>query len=198
MRYDLVVNTFIKDAITKGVITIFFGGEMWRPLIEVRDVAKAYILALQAEDNKVKGQIFNVSYKNFRISEVAYRVRDTLRQKNIPCDIKVDYRYKGVRSYRVVTQKIEHVLEFKPSISIEESVHDMVEKIHTYKYMDFDNPRYYNLTWLRMLEEAKNIIDITGSIFGMPVGEQSEPEMTKSSMTNSWTEAKLNKCQYRS
>ncbi|TET12616.1 SDR family oxidoreductase, partial [Candidatus Aerophobetes bacterium] len=43
MRYDLVVNTFVKDALTKGKITIFRGGEMWRPLVDISDVVKAYL-----------------------------------------------------------------------------------------------------------------------------------------------------------
>ncbi|GAG50665.1 unnamed protein product, partial [marine sediment metagenome] len=54
MRYDLVVNTFVKDALSKGCITVHYGGEMWRPLVEVRDVAQAYIVCLRADEEKVK------------------------------------------------------------------------------------------------------------------------------------------------
>lgn len=174
MRYDLVVNTFIKDSLSKGAITLFYGGQMWRPLIEVRDVAKAYILCVEAEEEKIRGQIFNVSYRNFRISEVAYRVRDTLCSLGVSCDIMVDYRYRGVRSYRVSTNKIETMLNFKPSISIEESVRDMVEKIKKYGYTDFDNPRYFNIQWFKVLEEAKKIIDVTGSVFNIPNTQSKE------------------------
>ena len=74
MRYDLVVNTFLKDAFSKKVLTLHYGGEIWRPLVEVRDVARAYIAALEADPDKVRGQIYNVSFKNFRISELALRV----------------------------------------------------------------------------------------------------------------------------
>lgn len=165
MRYDLVVNTFVKDAISKGYITIFFGGEMWRPLIEVRDVAKAYIKCLQVDEDKIRGQVINISYRNFRISELALRVKESLNEIGIKTEIKVDYRYKGVRSYRVSTEKMEKILNLKPTISVEESVKDMVEKIKSYGYTDFDNPIYYNIRWMKLLEEAEKIIRITGSVF---------------------------------
>ena len=171
MRYDLVVNTFVKSALSQGYLSLHYGGEMWRPLVDVRDVARAYILATQAEEEKVRGQIFNVSYHNYRISEVALRVRETLRQMGASSEIRADYGYKGVRSYRVSTRKIERVLGFQPKVDIEESVADMVEKIRSWGYTDFDSPRYYNIRWMRLLEEAQQIISVTGSVFGAPCQE---------------------------
>ncbi|MFA6888201.1 MAG: SDR family oxidoreductase [Candidatus Woesearchaeota archaeon] len=167
MRYDLVVNTFIKDAISKGKITLYYGGEMWRPLVEVRDVAKAYIAVLQADEEKVKGQIFNVVFKNFRIAELALHVQKTLRENGIAVEIITDYTYKGVRNYRVSGKKIQSILNFTPSISIEESVKNMLDNIKKHNYHDFDNPRYYNIKWMQMLEEADKIIKVTGSVFGI-------------------------------
>jgi nucleoside-diphosphate-sugar epimerase len=167
MRYDLVVNTFVKDALSKGYITIHYGGEMWRPLVEVRDVARAYIACLRADEDKVKEQIFNISFHNIRISELALRVRETFRSMGTDIDIRSDYGYRGVRSYRVSAAKIQRVLDFRPKVTIEESVRHMVEQIRTYGYDDFSNPRYYNIQWMRLLEEAQNIVAVTGSVFGM-------------------------------
>ncbi len=165
MRYDLVVNTFVKDALSKGVLTLHYGGEMWRPLVDVRDAARAYIACLEAEEEKVRGQIFNVSFQNVRISELALRVREALRQVGVEVDIRPDYGYKGVRSYRVSAQKIERTLGVRPQVTIEESVADMVDKIRRYGYTDFDNPKYYNIRWMRLLEEAQQVIQVTGSVF---------------------------------
>jgi nucleoside-diphosphate-sugar epimerase len=167
MRYDLVVNTFVKDALSKGYITIHYGGEMWRPLVEVRDVARAYIACLRADEDKVKEQIFNISFHNIRISELALRVRETFRSMGTDIDIRSDYGYRGVRSYRVSAAKIQRVLDFRPKVTIEESVRHMVEQIRAYGYDDFSNPRYYNIQWMRLLEEAQNIVAVTGSVFGM-------------------------------
>jgi nucleoside-diphosphate-sugar epimerase len=166
MRFDLVVNTFVKDALYRGVITIHYGGEMWRPLIDVRDAARAYIACLEAPEDKVHGQIFNISLHNIRISELALRVQKTLRELNIPCEIHSDYGYKGVRSYRVSAQKIDRVLGVRPRVMIEESVANIVDKIRQYGYTDYDNPRYYNIRWMRLLEEAHKVIGVTGSVFG--------------------------------
>src|SRR4051794_24877379 len=38
MRFDLVVNTFIKDALLNGKLMLHGGGWMWRPLVDVQDV----------------------------------------------------------------------------------------------------------------------------------------------------------------
>lgn len=174
MRYDLVVNTFVKDALSKGFITTHCGGEMWRPMVDIRDVAKAYIVCLQAPDELVRGQIFNIVARNFRISELALRVRDGLRQAGIQTDIRPDYRYKGVRNYRVSGKKIDKLLDYRPSITIEESVVDMIEKIKTYGYSEFDHPRFYNIRWMKLLEEAEQIIRVTDGVFGAP-GQDSVP-----------------------
>jgi nucleoside-diphosphate-sugar epimerase len=165
MRYDLVVNTFVKDALSKGAITPYFGGEMWRPMVDVRDAAKAYVALIEAEEDKVRGEVFNLVYRNFRISELALRVRSALLTAGVDVEIVPDYRYKGVRSYRVSGEKIKRVLGFAPTLGVEDSVTDMVEKIRENDYGDFDNPIYYNIRWLKMLEQAEGIIKITGKIF---------------------------------
>lgn len=165
MRYDLVVNTFVMGALSKGQMTLHYGGEMWRPLVDVRDVAKAYITCLQAPADKVRGEVFNVVHRNFRISELAYRIREGLRQVGADAEIHANYRYKGVRNYRISGKKMEQVLDFRPTISVEESVIEMVEKIRNYGYTDVDNPRYYNIRWMKLLEEVDRVIKYTGSVF---------------------------------
>ena len=165
MRYDLVVNTFVKSALATGKITLHYGGEMWRPLVDVRDVARAYIAALEAPEEKVRGQIFNVSFHNIRISELALRTRAALREVGFDAEIVPDYGYQSVRSYRVSAAKIQRVLDFQPKVSIEESVKDLVKQIQSYGYTDFDNPKYYNIRWMKLLEEAHKVIGITGSVF---------------------------------
>jgi hypothetical protein len=42
----------------------------------------------------------------------------------------------------------------------------MVEQIAAHRCNDFDNPRYYNIRWMRLLEEAQGIIGVTQSVFG--------------------------------
>lgn len=165
MRFDLVVNTFVKDALSKGQVTPYYGGEMWRPLVDVRDAAKAYIACIEADDATVSGEIFNVVYRNFRISEVALRVRSALRTAGVEVDIRPDYRYKGVRSYRVSGEKIKERLGIVPELSIEDSVTDMVERLRAQGQVNFDDPIYYNIDWMKTLEKADEIIRITGRIF---------------------------------
>src|SRR3954468_23470719 len=79
MRFDLVVNTFVKDALLGGRLMLHGGGWVWRPLVDVRDVSDAMILAYEAPGEKVRGEIFNVLHSNYQIRELAMLVAGTVR-----------------------------------------------------------------------------------------------------------------------
>ncbi|MBI3780963.1 MAG: SDR family oxidoreductase, partial [candidate division NC10 bacterium] len=164
MRYDLVVNTFVKDALVHGALKVFCGGEMWRPLVDVTDAAKAYICCVEAPEHKVRGQIFNLVYKNYRILELAHWVREAFKPVKT-LEIEVDYSHYRTRSYRVSGQKIETVLGFKPTVPVKESVERMVQTIQRSGHMDFLNPKYYNIQWLTLLCEMEATLKRIGSVF---------------------------------
>ena len=179
MRFDLVVNTFLKDALTRGRITIHYGGEMWRPLVDVRDAARAYIACLEADEQKVRGQIFNVIYRNMRISELALRVKETPRQAGDADRYRrLTTATKGVRNYRVSSRKIEGVLDFRPVVTVEESVATSLEKLRGLPVSEFENPRYYNIRWLKFLEEAERVLGVPGALFGVPGQTERGPGVT--------------------
>ena len=63
-----------------------------------------------------------------RISELALRVKGALAEANIPTEIDAAYGYTGVRNYRVSGRKIANVLDFRPVVTIEESVANALDQ----------------------------------------------------------------------
>jgi nucleoside-diphosphate-sugar epimerase len=165
MRYDLVINAFVKDAMSQGQLNIFAGGEMWRPLVDIQDVARAYTYCLDADAELVRGQIFNLNRRNYRISELGLWVREVLDELGIYAEIHVTQSHQGLRSYRISSEKIKNVLGFSYHQDIEHSVDRMVSEIKKWGYTDFDNPRYYNIRWMKLLQEAGEIIGVTGDVW---------------------------------
>jgi nucleoside-diphosphate-sugar epimerase len=172
MRYDLVVNTFVRDALAKGRLTLHHGGEMWRPLVDVRDAAQAYVALVEADDAAVRGEVFNLCYQNLRISELALRVQESLRRLAIPVEVRPDYQHGSVRNYRVSGEKIGRVLNFRPKVSIEEAVVDIVQRVRANGGGDFENPRYYNIRWLQLLEDDRKAAGLAGSVLDAPLAAQ--------------------------
>src|SRR5438309_1079253 len=102
----------------------------------------------------------------------AMRVRGALQEIDIPVEIKSDYTYRGVRNYRVSGHKLDRTLDVAPAVTVEESVQTMVREIRRHNYTDFDNPRYYNISWMKLLQEAQGVIQVTGSVFDLPKGQK--------------------------
>lgn len=158
MRYDLVVNTMLKTALMTNKLLVFCGGEQWRPLIDVHDIAEAHMRAIEAPTDKVCGEIFNLVYKNYRVLELAHLVKKALREiKGMNSEIEVDYSPRKDRSYRISGDKIKKILGWEPKISVEKSLKKMIKKIDEYGYTDYMNPKYYNIQWMKLLKKVDKL-----------------------------------------
>lgn len=164
MRWDIVINAFVMHAFKTGRLDVWFGGEAWRPVVHVRDTAEAHIRCLEAEPEKISGQIFNLVYSNFRILELAHRVRKSLAGMGITVDVDVNYDQVDNRSYRTNGDKIGRVLGFTPRVSVEEGIGEIVEALRSGRYRDFEHPIYYNMRWMKLLVEIEDRLKKTGKV----------------------------------
>ncbi len=165
MRWDLVVNAFVMHAFKTGRLDVWFGGEAWRPIVNVRDTAEAHIRCIEAPADKVRGQVFNVVQQNYRILELAHRVRRALGELGIPVEVDVNYDQTDNRSYRTNGEKLGRVVGFTPSITIEETVKEIAELLRSGRYRDFEHPIYYNMRWMKLLVEVEDRLNRTGKVF---------------------------------
>ena len=69
MRFDLVINLFVAQALKEGKITVF-GGHQYRPFLHVNDAADSLIFALE---NNLTGT-YNAISENLTILQAAERI----------------------------------------------------------------------------------------------------------------------------
>lgn len=150
MRFDLVVNKMALDAYELGCISIAGNGAQWRPLIHVDDVARAILIALDAPDAAIAGQVFNIGYENLQISEIADQV--WLASESAPAVSFVDVG-EDRRNYRVSFAKAEVRLAFRAHRSIGSAVSDIQEALRDGRA---GNALYcHTVEWYRSLLAAK-------------------------------------------
>src|SRR3954468_8356131 len=159
MRYDLVVNTFVKDALLTGKLQLHGGGWMWRPLADIRDVSDAMIAAYEAPADKVRGQVFNVLHSNYQIRELAMLVAGSVQLTGRTVTLEEIAAPKLTRDYECANAKLSSTLGFVPSRSVLEAVTDLLEKIDYEDRAKLTDPKSYNLRWLALLPELKPQLD---------------------------------------
>ena len=123
MRFDLAINGMTHGAWKTGRLPLMRDGSQWRPMVHVTDTARAQILMLEADEDKVSGELFNVgSAENvYQIGPLADIVADLT-----PRDVEIAwYGDPDHRSYRVAFDKIE-ALGYKA----EKTAADGVAEIH--------------------------------------------------------------------
>lgn len=156
LRLDLVLNDFVASAVSSGRIQILSDGTPWRPLIDVRDMARAieWALAREARDS---GAFLAV---NVGRNEWNYQVRDLARAVAAAMPgVEVDINREAMpdkRSYRVdFTRYAQLAPEHQPQHGLEESIAALRQGLNAMDFSDstFRQSRFMRLRLLAGLQE---------------------------------------------
>jgi nucleoside-diphosphate-sugar epimerase len=164
MRFDLVVNTFVKDALLQNRLILHGGGWMWRPLVDVQDVSDAMIATLEAPDDLVRGEIFNVLHSNYQIRELAMLVAGSVQLLGRQVELTETPAPPRTRDYECSNAKLASRLGFIPVRSVVEAVSDLLERVDLEDRAYLSDPRHYNIRWLELLHEVRPRIEAFGSV----------------------------------
>jgi nucleoside-diphosphate-sugar epimerase len=100
LRLDVVLNNLVAWAHTTGAIKLLSDGMSWRPLVHIRDIARATLAILDAPPEAIAGEAFNIgsAEQNYRIRQLA----DIVHQRLPECEVTfADEASPDPRSYRV-------------------------------------------------------------------------------------------------
>jgi nucleoside-diphosphate-sugar epimerase len=159
MRFDLVVNTFVKDALLTGQLKLHGGGWMWRPLVDICDCADAMIATYEAPAELVRGEIFNVVHSNYQIRELAMIVAGSVQLTGRQVTLREEPQPELTRNYECANAKLSTTLGFIPRRSVLEAVSDLLARLDPDDRAHLTDPRCYNIRWLELLHEVKPVLD---------------------------------------
>jgi nucleoside-diphosphate-sugar epimerase len=141
MRFDLTVNEFVMEALTKKKLVVY-GEQFWRPYVHVRDAARAIELVLQSDEGKVRNEVFNVGStdQNFRKGQLVDMVCSIAPETVVE---KVQ-KNEDPRDYRVSFTKIQEQLGFRVTRTVQQGMEEIAQLIRDGIITDFDDPHYRN------------------------------------------------------
>lgn len=156
LRLDLVLNDFVACAIASNRITILSDGTPWRPLINIKDMARAIDWAVTRDAGN--GGIFlpvNVgsSAWNYQVRDLAEAVAGVIPGTDISINKNAQ---PDKRSYRVNFELFEKLApDYQPEVDLVSSIKELktgLEMMH-FSDPDFRESRYMRLKVLTELME---------------------------------------------
>jgi nucleoside-diphosphate-sugar epimerase len=141
MRFDLTVNEFTMEILTKKHLKVF-GEQFWRPYIHVWDVARAIQLVLDSPAATVGGRVFNVgaTNQNFQKQQLVELIRPYAP------DALVEFVYKAEdpRDYRVSFARITNQLGFKTTRTVAQGIGEVARLVQENVVGNFGDGKYRN------------------------------------------------------
>jgi nucleoside-diphosphate-sugar epimerase len=140
-RFDLTVNEFTKE-LALGRELVVFGEQFWRPYCHVVDLCRSVILVLEAEEEKVAFDVFNVgeTEENYRKQMIVDEILKQLPGSRV--------QYVAInedpRDYRVSFEKIKSRLGFNVTKTVPDGIRQIVQVIKDGFIPDPDTKEYRN------------------------------------------------------
>ena len=137
-RCDLVVNLLTCHALHSGKVMLF-GGDQWRPLLDVKDAARAFFMAITLEKEKVRG-VFNVGStdQNLKVKDIAYLLSKEVED----VDINIHPVDRDARSYKVSFEKIKEEWGYSSEYSVVDGIREIKKFLEEGIIDDWKNPIY--------------------------------------------------------
>jgi len=141
MRFDLTVNEFTAELLTKKRLVVF-GEQFWRPYVHVQDAARSIQLVLGSPAAKVAGLVFNVgaTEQNFQKQQLV-----ELIQPHVPeAVVQFVHKSEDPRDYRVSFQRIQEQLGFHITRSVPQGITEIVQLVRNGLIQNPKDEKYRN------------------------------------------------------
>lgn len=137
LRLDLVLNDFVASAIADKKISILSDGTPWRPLIHVKDMARAMDWAIQRKEGG-NFLIINTGSNgwNYQVKELAAAVQQLFTDVDVSIN---ENAQPDKRSYKVSFDLFEKLAPaHQPQVSLQDAVEDLKKGLQGIGFNDAD------------------------------------------------------------
>lgn len=156
IRLDLVLNDFVASALATGKITVLSDGSPWRPLIDVKDMARAIEWALvRPQENGGRYLAINIGRNdfNYQVKDIAQVVADVIPGTSVSININAQ---PDKRSYKVDFSLFSQLApDHQPQVNLYRSATEIKEGLTRMQFADA-NFRESGLIRLKVLEQHMN------------------------------------------
>jgi nucleoside-diphosphate-sugar epimerase len=148
LRLDLVLNDFVAGAVASKKITILSDGTPWRPLINIKDMARAIDWALVRKLSD--GGTFlavNVGSDewNYQVKELAEAVADIIPEVDVSINKNAQ---PDKRSYRVNFELFKKLApDYQPEVSLKATITELKNGLEA---MNFSDDNFRNSKFMRL------------------------------------------------
>mgnify|MGYP000089839852 CR=1 FL=1 len=160
LRLDLVLNDFVAAAITSGNIEILSDGKPWRPLIHVRDMARAIEWAVARKpENGGDFLVINAGSDewNYQVRDLAHAVAGHFKGVTVSINENAS---PDKRSYKVDFALYRKLApKHQPKITLDDAIMDLKQGLESIGFSDslFRQSKLIRLNVLSKLREAQHV-----------------------------------------
>lgn len=148
-RLDLTANILTTHAYHRGKIRVF-GGKQHRTHLHVRDMCRYYLHLVERDAESIAGKVFNTSYRNDRVADLAEIIRGIASQR-LERDIAIEtVPTDDHRSYQASSARIRDELGLVPEHTIEDAVTELIDAFENGLLPDaLEADRYHNVKLMK-------------------------------------------------
>jgi nucleoside-diphosphate-sugar epimerase len=158
LRCDVVLNNLVAWAFTTGSVRLKSDGTPWRPLVHIRDIARAFLLVLEAPAEHMNGKAFNVG-----ATDANHQVRDLARlvAQVVPdCEVEIAADASpDTRNYRVDCDLFAETVGFRPAWDVERGARELHDAFRSVglTLREVEGPRFQRIAQIRRMLAAGTI-----------------------------------------